>query len=217
MLTRLERLIEYGSVNYGGIMVLALVGALFPYFSGQNDYIKSYSTLVFATLVTWFCHYILHHHNKYNPIAKIHAITHHSPFAETFLGKLIEYAIIEFFFFGGGILLALTLWIKYKCGVYIMDPYILLYWSIAVPLVHELHYHQLAVTDYHKLHHEHPEAHYSPECWDIIMGTRAENSPMENEALASPVLFGLALVMLLFVGTKWDFIKHISEVPTPSA
>lgn len=217
MLSKIERLVEYGSVNYGGILVLALIAGLFPYFSGQYDYVKSTFTLLFATLVTWFCHYILHHHNKYNPIAKIHAITHHSPFADTFLGKFIEYTIIEFFFFGGGILLALTLWIKYKYGIYILDPYILLYWSIAVPLVHELHYHQLQVTDYHKRHHEHPEAHYSPEFWDVIMDTRAENVPMENEALATPVLLGLALVMLPFIGTKWDFIKHISKAPSQSA
>ena len=217
MNTKIEQAIEWGSVNYALVVCLTLVGGLFPYFTGLNDYVKSYATLILSTFTTWFGHYILHHHNKYNPIAKLHAKTHHSPFADTFLGKFIEYTVIEFFFFGTGLLLVLTLWVKYKYDIYILDPYILLYWSLAVPLVHELHYHQMSVTDFHKIHHKYPDTHYSPEIWDVLLGTREKDSPMENEALASPVLLGLALVMLLLVNTKFDFIKLLAKAPEQSA
>jgi hypothetical protein len=207
---RINKIIEYWNTNHGGLCVYILVGSIMTYVSGHKDYFKAYLTLLVATCVTWIGHYLLHYHNTYNPIAKIHQITHHSPFADTILGKLIEYLFVEFFFFGGGILLILVLWIKNSYDVYILDPYVLLYWSIAVPVIHEVHYHILKITDHHSNHHKDQKSYFSPEFWDIMFETRDPDLAVENESLMAPTLIALAAIMIPFIGTKYDIIRYLS-------
>ena len=203
-------MIDYWNTNHGGLYIYVLVGSIMTYVSGHQDYFKAYFTLLVATCVTWIGHYLLHHHNTYNPIAKIHQITHHSPFADTILGKLIEYLFVEFFFFGGGILLILVILIKNSYDIYVLDPYVLLYWSIAVPLIHEVHYHILEVSDYHSNHHKDQNSYFSPEFWDIMFETRDPDLAVENESLMAPILIALAAVMIPLIGTKYDIIKYLS-------
>ena len=103
MIDKLEILIKYYIINIFGLLGLGFTSCYITYISGSSlNFIKSLFSLTIVSFVTWFGHYLMHNYNKYNPIAKIHKITHHSDFADTFWGKLIEYVIIEFFFFWWG-------------------------------------------------------------------------------------------------------------------
>ena len=206
-----DLLIKYYLKNTSGMYVLSLIACFITYQSGGSNFFKSIYTILTATLVTWLGHYLLHNYNTYNPIAKIHKITHHSKFAHTFLGKLIEYSIIEFFFFGGGILLILTILYQRRSKVWVFDPYVLFYWSLAVPFIHEVYYHMLQFSDYHKLHHKHPDKVYAPEIWDIIFDTKVDNIPVYNENQLLPTMILLLVIIVPFIGTKYDIIKYFAK------
>lgn len=206
---RKSMLIEYYKTNIHGVITLGLIACIITFKTGGKDYFKSLLTMVIGTWVTWVGHYLLHNYNKYNPIAKIHKITHHSKFAHTFMGKLIEYLIIEFFFFGGGILLILIILYYRSNKNWLLDPYVLLYWSIAVPFIHEFYYHMLTFSQYHKLHHKNNEKVYSPEIWDIVYGTKYENVPVYDEGQLIPSMILLLVIYLPFINTKYDIIKYL--------
>lgn len=57
--------------------------------------------------------------------------------------------------------------------------------------------------------HEHGNAHYSPELWDIDMNTRSKNIKLDNESLMVPILLGITGLMVSFINTKYDFIKYV--------
>ena len=209
-------LIKYYTKNIGGVFFLTFASILLTYLwkpsANMYNYFLGLFTMLFATFITWVGHWSMHNYNKYNPIAKLHAITHHSPFAHTFLGKLIEYCIIEFIFFGGGILLAITLLIKNKFNMWILDPYILLFWAIAVPFIHEVHYHQLEMSDYHELHHKDHTKLYSPELYDIIFDKKYDDTDfVEDETKMVPVILILLIINISVIGTKYDVIKWFSK------
>lgn len=208
---KINILIDFFKINLAGWILIVLIGFLFTRRSGERDYFLVLFTIFVSTFTTWFGHYILHHHNKYNPIAKLHKITHHSPFSETFLGKFIEYAFVEFFFFGAGLLLIITIMTYRSYKEWIFDPYFLFYWALAVPVIHEVHYHIFNVSDYHDYHHNDGSINFSPEYWDIIFNTRVVNAPIDNETKMAPTLIGLAICILPFINTKYDFIKALSK------
>ena len=187
MIDKLEILIKYYIINIFGLLGLGFTSCYITYISGSLNFIKSLFSLTIVSFVTWFGHYLMHNYNKYNPIAKLHKITHHSDFADTFWGKLIEYVIIEFFFFGGGILLILIILLYKKYKYWILDPYVLLFWSLFVPFLHEIYYHMFELSNYHELHHKDINTTYSPEIWDIVFDTKLENYPIDNETNIIPV------------------------------
>ena len=84
----------------------------------------------------------------------------------------------------------------------------ILFWSMSVPIIHELYYHHFAL-DFHRIHHEHGETHYSAEIWDIVMNTRSKNIELDNETLMVPILLGITGLMVSFINTKYDFIKYV--------
>ena len=90
----------------------------------------------------------------------------------------------------------------------ILDPYVILFWSISVPTIHELYYHNVKLY-FHRIHHEDGNAHYSPELWDIDMNTRSKNIKLDNESLMVPILLGITGLMVSFINTKYDFIKYV--------
>lgn len=205
----LINIVNYLKLNLVGIMFLGMFSLLISYFSFK-DYITSIITIVIVTLVTWLGHYFTHCNIKYNILYDIHQKTHHSPFADTLLGKLIEYLIIETIFFGGGILLLLVMLIKKLYNVYILNPYVILYWTISVPIVHELYYHILNVSDFHKLHHQNQNFGYSSDYWDTVFKTKENNSEFENETKIMPIHFIICLLVVAGINTKFDFINQFS-------
>jgi len=204
-------MIQYYITNMSALFMLGLTGCYITFISGSMNYFKTLYTLCIVTGVTWLGHYLMHNHNKYNPIAKIHKITHHSAVADTFLGKLIEYSIIEFFFFGGGILLLFTILFYRNYKLWVFDPYILLFWSMFVPILHELYYHMFELSDYHELHHAHTDKLYSPEIWDILFNTKLANSPVDNENKIIPFMVLFAIMLTPIIRSNLDPIKYFSK------
>jgi hypothetical protein len=201
---------NYYVKNVVGVVGMALCAVIIAYYSG-NQYINAIFTMLISSLVTWFGHYLLHNHNTYYPIAWLHKITHHSPFSETLLGKFIEYAFVEFFFFGAGILLIIVIMIHRSYHVYILNPYVIFAWAIAVPFIHEIHYHILELSLFHKTHHSDTGTHYSPDYWDVIFDKRQDNTPIENETLMLPELIFVTILVVIMINSKYDFIKYVSE------
>jgi len=201
---------EYYKKNFIGIIGLVLLTIWISYYSGKQ-YINSIITICVSTFVTWAGHYLMHNYNTYNPISWIHEITHHSPFSDTFSGKFIEYVFVEFIFFGGGLLLLFDMIFQKIFHFYILNPYVILFWSIAVPYIHEVHYHILNVSSFHKLHHLDTGYNYSPDYWDVIMGKKQDQTPIENEVLLLPHITIIAIFVICLINTKYDFIKYVSK------
>ena len=205
-----NNVLQYYKQNYIGISGLALITLMISYYSGKH-YINSLLTILISTFVTWLGHFLLHHYNTWNPIAWIHEITHHSPFSSTILGKFIEYVFVEFVFFGGGILLLVVIFLHRILHYYILNPYVILFWSIAVPYIHEVHYHILNENSFHKFHHLNPEFNYSPDYWDVITDRKQDNTPIENEMSLLPHLLIISVIVICIINTKYDFIKYFSK------
>lgn len=201
---------EYYKKNILANIGISILTLIICYFSDKL-YILSLITLIVVTFVTWFGHYLLHNYCKYNPISWIHSITHHSPFRHTFMGKFIEYVVLEFFFFGGGILLLIVLYLHSIYHYFILNPYVILWWSIAVPYIHEMHYHILEFSKFHKAHHENSAYNYSPDNWDVIMNTKENNTHFENEVAVLPHLLLLSILIIYFINSPIDFIKYFSN------
>lgn len=201
---------EYYIKNYFGVVVLILFALIISHVT-DKDYIKGVVSITFASFITWFGHYLMHNYNKYNPIATIHQYTHHSPFADTFLGKLIEYVLVEFLFFGSGISLIIVILYYRKYNKYLLNPYILLFWSISVPIIHEVYYHILNKSSYHKLHHKTQNKYYSSDHWDSVFMTKEDNSRIEDESNISIVILAICIFTCLLINTKYDYIKYFSE------
>ena len=206
----LNNILKYYRINIIGVAGMALCAVFIAYYSGKQ-YINAIIAMLISSLVTWFGHYLLHNHNTYYPVAWLHQITHHSPFSETLPGKIIEYAFVEFFFFGAGILLFLVILIHRIYHVYILNPYVILTWAIAVPFIHEVHYHILELSLYHKTHHLDTKTHYSPDYWDVVFDKRKDNTQIENETLMLPELIFVTIVVILLINSRYDFIKYLSK------
>lgn len=175
--------------------------------SNDSNFIRIMSSFGIITLVTWYGHYILHNNTIYNPIAIIHNYTHHSNSKYKILCKLIEYLIIEFIFFGGGIVFIIVLYIKYKYKFFILNPYIILYWIVILPIVHELYHYYDA--ECHNIHHKNTKVNYSPELWDIVMNTKCKKSELFKEYKMTPLFILMGFFIILFIKSKYNFIKLI--------
>jgi hypothetical protein len=202
-----KNVFNYVEYNIGVLFSLAVIACILGFYTDKN-YIGAIVTMSTATYVTWSGHYLLHNYNKYNPVAWIHKRTHHSPFADTYLGKLIEYLFIEFFFFGAGLLMILVLLLEKYANIKSFNPYVLLFWGISVPFIHEFHYHLLRMTNIHKVHHEKSDVNFSPDFWDVFMDKKEDNTHIENENLIVPSLLVVLMFILSIIGTKYDFIEY---------
>jgi hypothetical protein len=201
-----KNITHYIQYNYGIMVALVVLGVVLGEMTDKK-YIKSVVTLTLATFITWSGHYLLHNHNEFNPISWIHQQTHHSQFAQSFLGKFIEYVVIEFLFFGAGITMIIVLLLEKFTKLKTLNPYVLLFWGISVPFIHEFHYHMLHMSSVHKVHHKNQKANYSPDFWDVALGKKQDNSIIENENLIIPPLIIVAFFIFSIVNTKYDFIK----------
>ena len=95
--------------------------------------------------------------------------------------------------------------------VWLFNPYIVLFWAAAVPIIHEIHYHQLEGSKYHEIHHKFPETTYAPEYWDIIFQTKITDLPIEDETKMLPILIVMTMCMLPLINTKYDVIKYFTK------
>ena len=204
-----KNLENYYSYNYGATCVLFFITILISYFSDKS-YFKGIITIFIASFITWYCHYAMHLY-PYFTISKIHNLTHHSPFSQTLIGKLLEYFIIEFIFFGAGLLLLLVIFFYKFFGFYILNPYILFFWASSVPLVHEFYYHQSDKNNIHKMHHKNNLTNLGPDIWDLLMKTKNIDTKIEDETTISLIMLVWAIILIPFIGSKFDIIKYLSK------
>jgi hypothetical protein len=192
----INNIIRYYEFNYAAAGILFTISILLSYYTDKR-YINGLFTLWLSTLVTWYGHYFLHKYPN-TSIAKFHNYTHHSKFGKTFLGKFLEYTINEMFFFGGGILWILVLLLHNYSGVYYLNPYIIMWWTISVPLVHEIYYHQTSKTNIHQLHHKDHLKSLGPDIWDVILKTKHHDTHMEDETSIGLILL-IWCILYLFI------------------
>ena len=192
-----NNIVRYYQFNYAAGGILFTIAILLSYYTDKR-YIKGIITLFITSWVTWFGHYALHKFPN-NAISRFHQYTHHSKFGKTFLGKILEYTINEIFFFGGGILWLLVLLMYRFTGIYYLNPWIIMWWTISVPLVHEIYYHQTSKINIHQLHHKDNLKSLGPDIWDVILKTKHDNSPIEDETTIGLILILWCIVYLFII------------------
>lgn len=202
-----KSIIEYFKINIYCIIVITICTLSLSYYSDKK-YMKGLNTIIIVSYISWLFHYLMHNYNKYNPISKIHLITHHSDYKDTFLGKCIEYFFIEFIFFGPGLLLILNIILQTYYNVHILNSYIILFWGILIITIHEIYYHTLDNTNYHEIHHYHQDTNYSAEMWDIVNNTKKKGTPIENNNKMIPFILVITVCIIPFIKCKYDFINN---------
>lgn len=200
---------NYYKINYLILIAFPLIAVLISYYSFK-DYLKGIVTLIFSTFILWFSHFVLHNNNRYNIISKLHQATHHSPFGHTVIGKLVEFFIVEFFFFGTGILLIIVLLIHRLYNFYIFNPYIILFWTFSFMIIHEISHYHPELNAVHKDHHQNPQTSFFPDYWDIIFKTKEHNKKICREYIIIPVLILVAICIIFFINSPIDFIRYLS-------
>lgn len=205
-----KNIINYSKINYPIYFSFTLIALLISYFSFK-DYFRSFLTIIISTLFLWLGHYSLHNFSSSSLAGKMHKLTHHSYFSNTFWGKIIEFFVIEFFFCGTGLLLLIVLLIKKNYKIYILNPYIILYWTISFIVIHEFSHHNPDLNEIHKDHHQNPTTCFFPEFWDIIFKTKLNNKIITREFLIIPVLVLIACILILLIKSPFDLIdKYFS-------
>ncbi len=205
-----KNIINYSKINYPIYISFGLISLLIAYFTFQ-DYFRSLITIIVSTIFLWLGHFSLHNFCNTSIAGNLHKLTHHSYFSQTFVGKLIEFMIVEIFFFGTGILLLLVLLIKKIYNVYILNPYIIIYWTLSFMIIHEFSHHNPELNELHKVHHQNPNTCFFPEFWDIIFKTKLDNKPITREFLIIPILVLISCLLIFFIKSPLDMIdKYFS-------
>ena len=193
----INNLLKYYQYNYAASGILFTCCILITYYSDKK-YFKGLLSLFIVSWVTWYGHYALHKYPN-TPMAKFHKLTHHSEFGKTFWGKFLEYTINEIWTFGGGILWLFILLLKNITGVYWLNPWVIMWWTISVPLVHEVYYHQTTTPNIHDIHHKHHLTSLHPDIWDIILKTKKDNTPIEDETSIAMVMLVWCIIYLFIM------------------
>jgi hypothetical protein len=193
----LNNLIKYFNYNYGGLFILILCSTLISFYT-DKEYFKGLFSLWLSSLVIWYGHYRLHKYPDL-PLSKFHSWTHHSPFAKTYTGKFLELGLVEIFGFGGGLLWLLVLLVHKYTNKYYLNPYVIIWYTLAVSLVHEFYYHSQNTKTIHTLHHENEMVNFQPDIWDIVLKTKDNNADMEDETSVALFMFVWCIIFLLII------------------
>ena len=202
-------ILNYYKLNYLILISFPLIAILISYYSFK-DYIKSIFTLLLSTFIIWLAHFGLHNNNRLYIISKLHQATHHGPFGQTDLGKIIEFFIVELFFFGTGILLIIVLLIHRVTNYYILNPYVILFWTVSFMIIHEFSHYDNELNEVHKDHHQNPQTSFFPDFWDIVFKTKQDKKKICKEFIIVPVLVLVAIFIIFFINSPIDFIKYFS-------
>lgn len=200
-----KNIIKYVKINYLVYIGFTLIALLISFYSFK-DYFKSIITISISTLFLYLGHYSLHSICSSSLAGRLHKLTHHSYFGKTFLGKIIELFVVETLFFGTGILLLFVLLIKKIWNIYILNPYIIFYWTLSFMIIHEFSHFNPDLNEIHKDHHQNPNSCFFPEFWDIFFKTKIDQKPITREFIILPILILICIIFILFIGTPIDFI-----------
>jgi len=181
------------------------------YKTDQNIFIAIF-TFYFVTSWSYFTH-LLSHTKLFNPLGKFHLLHHKQEYAESWIVFALE-AVIDFFVFGGFLLIFAGIFIEKIVGFRIFNYYIILLWSLFYLSYHLINYH-LSKPDAHKQHHiDNGTSNFGPEWMDIIFDTKTDNSKFENLNSGIINMIAFAFIILYFKDSRFDLTKVFDTVFT---
>jgi len=196
-------------INFAAFWVLFTCISIIAYKTDHN-YILALSTLFFAEYWCYITHYITHNKN-FEFIGFIH-LFHHSPKHSDAMWVFVIELLLNFFIYGGFVLIFLGEIIKKVFSIKIFNNYILFFWSIVYSSYHLINFHYLK-SPTHKEHHlQNGQLNYGPDWMDILFGTKLHDNSFED--FNSSVLNGfIGLIIVLFLKqTPYEPVKYIEKM-----
>jgi len=196
-------------INFAAFWVLFTYISIIAYKTDHN-YILSLLTLFFAEYWCYITHHITHNKN-FEFIGFMHLFHHNPKYADATWVFVIE-LLLNFFLYGGFVLIFLGEIIKKLFSIKIFNNYVLFFWSIVYSSYHLINFHYLK-SPTHKAHHlQNGKLNYGPDWMDIIFGTKLHNNNFED--FNSSVLNGLIglIVVLLLKQATYDPVRYIESL-----
>jgi len=180
---------------------------LINYKTDRNIFIAIF-TFYAVTSWSYFSHLLSH--NKYFSVLGSPHLLHHDPnYNDSAITFLIE-AVIDFFVFGGFVLIFLGLLFERLFGFRVFNYYIILLWALFYLSYHLINYH-VTKPDAHKQHHiDEGTSNFGPEWMDIIFDTKTDKSVFENLNSGIINLVVITAVILYLKDTSYD-LTHLFD------
>ena len=186
---------------YATAFVLVL---LINYKTDRNIFIAIF-TFYFVSSWSYFTHW-LSHQSIMKPLGQLHLLHHETKYHDSIFVFIIE-ALIDFFVFGGFLLIPIGHFIEKMIGFRLFNFYIILLWSFFYLTYHLLNYHYTK-PDAHKEHHiSNGISNYGPEWMDIFFDTKIEGSVFENLNSGIINLIIISSMILWLKDSDYDLTK----------
>jgi len=171
------------------------------YKTDNNIFIALFSFYV-VTSWSYFTH-LLSHNKLFRPFGQFHLYHHDPNYHDSPLVFLIE-GLIDFFVFGGFILIFFGKLVEAIFGFKVLNYYVILLWALFYLSYHLLNYH-ITKPDAHKQHHiDNGTSNFGPEWMDIFFDTKTDQSLFENLNSGIINLVILATIILAVKDTNFD-------------
>ena len=196
-------------INFPAFWVLFTYISVIAYKTDHN-YLLAIFTLFFAEFWCYITHYITHNKN-FEFIGFMHLFHHDPKYADKTWVFVIE-LLLNFFIYGGFVLIFLGEIVKRLFSIEIFNNYVLFFWSIVYSSYHLINFHYLK-SPTHKEHHlQNGQLNYGPDWMDIICGTKLHDNRFED--FNSSVLNGfIGLIIILFLKqTPYDPVRCIEKM-----
>ena len=199
-----QNLNEFASENSVFIFIVSCVSILLI-LGTDGNWISGIGTIIFLQFWSYFTH-IASHRNI--PILNGHLYHHNPETAHQPFYEVIEW-LVNFFFFGGFILIPLSILIqkytKIKLG---LNLYIVLFWALVYTTYHMLNYHYIDFDTHFNHHQDASMTNFSPEWMDIMFHTKTEGECYENmdSSILNMVVF--VIIILVWKDSKYDILKY---------
>lgn len=204
--TLLDNYAKFFYIHDKSIIIFIITSIIVDYFTLRN-YLLSSFTFFIITLWTYVIHRLFH---SYPDTFGILHHTHHMDNSNMIL--CIFDNIFNFFTIGGAILLIPLMYIKNKWNIYLLNPFVILIWSLVYSTYHTINYHVLEMNSTHREHHEELTYNYGPEWFDIMFYTKKEDSNIEdmNSGIFNIIVVSSIILCILYM----DF-EIFSQIKTP--
>jgi len=190
------------------LYLTALFLVFFINYKTERNIFISIFTFYAVTSWSYFSH-LLAHNKLFSTFGKLHLLHHDPKYHDSYIVLLIE-ALIDFFVFGGFILIFFGAVFEKLFKFHIFNPYIILLWALFYLTYHLINYH-ISKPDAHKQHHiDDGVSNFGPEWMDIIFDTKTDKSVFENLNSGIFNLLVVSAVILYFKDSSYD-LTHIFD------
>jgi len=203
--------IKLAILNEPLLWTALIIVFIINYKTDQNIFIAIF-TFYFVTSWSYFTH-LLSHTKLFNSFGQFHLLHHNVEYSESWIVFLLE-AMIDFFIFGGFLLIFTGIFIEKIVGFRIFNYYIILLWSLFYLSYHLINYH-ISKPDAHKQHHiDNGTSNFGPEWMDIIFDTKTDNSKFENLNSGIINMIIVTIIILYLKDSRFDLTKIFDTVFT---